>query len=76
MANTTELDNRLKIVENIILNAVILPTSLLKWDDTAVVSGSKVYGQDASLFGNDQFFADVSTAPPTLEGHFTNVFRY
>jgi len=76
MPSLESLDQRLQTVENIIQAAVNLPDSLLKWNDPEVQAGDKVFGQDASLFDGDEFFADVVNAPVTVEADLENVFRY
>lgn len=92
MATTTENSLRIdEIVNNSVyvsdltntekrevLDALVSEGVMIEYSDPIVKVGDRVYGKDGTntIFGGDNFIATVTTAPPTADGHFTDVFRY
>lgn len=75
MASLTELDARLRDVENIIHNAVLIPNFCIDVNDPFVKVGSNVMGTKTGINSGSPFAGIVLVAPPTTDAHITFISR-
>lgn len=77
IVNNTKKLSLLSTSEKRSIIDAIFPTGVqMNYTNVMVSAGDHVYGKDPSLFGGDNFLATVVTAPPTLESHFSDIWRY
>lgn len=77
MASLVQLENRIQALENIILNAIVLPKDVLDVSDTSVTdkTGRFVMGSGIAGINNGGAFWGKSTVSnPTLDTHLTDKF--
>lgn len=63
MANNTELDNRLKIVETIIANAVVIPKYLIAVDDAGAAINDYAFSEQAGINGGSFAIVKIDSLP-------------
>lgn len=77
MPSTDELDARLRLVEDRLNNAVLLPSMMKKYNDPDVQPGDAVFGGgDPNIFGGDNFIGTAVNAPVATSSDLTNEQRW
>ncbi len=76
MASLTELENRVKALEDIIQAAVLIPDYTKDVMDSSVADGDLVLGKKAGINDGAMFFGRVNTAPPTQDSHIDDMVPF